>query len=91
MVKGIYFDWDLKCPSREYYDRIDLDNLDDIEPFHETREFWPASWGWLSEQRGGFVRYNVEVDIDPDGEQIHITVKYKRENEALLIRQQHSV
>lgn len=83
MIKGIYLDWypnDPKNSSREYYDRIDLDNLDDIEPFHETREFWPASWGWLPEQRGGFVRYNVEVDIDPDGGQIRITVEYKREN-----------
>ena len=66
MVKGIYLDWNPERPkesSREYYDHIDLDDLDNIEPFHETREFWPASWGWLPEQRGGLVRYNVKVDI----------------------------
>lgn len=82
MIKGIYLDWDpsdLKESSREYYDHIDLDDLDNIEPFHETREFWPASW-WLTEQRGGFVRYNVEVDIQQYGEQIQIIVKYKEEN-----------
>ena len=69
-----------KESSREYYDHIDLYDLDNIKPFHETREFWPASWGWSPEQRGKFVRYNVKVDVRQYGEQIHIIVEYRRKN-----------
>ena len=83
MIKGIYLDWNPENPresSREYYDDVDLDDLDNISEFGKTREFWPASWGWLPEQRGRFVYYNVECCIRKCEEQIHIFVKYKRED-----------
>ena len=85
MAKGIYLDWRLKDPesSREYYDDIDLDNLDNIIPFCKTREFWPASWWPESKPEskyGGFVYYNVECEIQHIEKQIHVIVKYKRDN-----------
>ena len=71
---------EFKGSTTQYYDDIDLDDLDNISKFCKTREFWPASWEWLPEQCGGFVDYNVECYIRKYGEQIHIIVKYKREN-----------
>ena len=85
MAKGIYLDWRPRSPesSREYYDDIDLDNLDNIIPFCKTREYWPASWWPKSKPEskyGGFVCYNVECEIQHIEKQTHVIVRYKRDN-----------
>ena len=81
MVKGIYLDWCPRNPesSREYYDHIDLDDLDNVESFNQTREFLPAS-SWPDSEHGAFVRYNVGCDIRRIGEQIHVVVQYSSKN-----------
>ena len=81
MVKGVYLDWYPGDPesSREYYDHIDLDHLDNVKPFNQTREFLPAS-SWPDSEHGAFVRYNVGCDIRRIGEQIHVVVEYNKNN-----------
>ena len=68
---GIIVEW--PAGTTEYLDEIDPDDLDGLEPFDTTIEWWPG------ENDGGkFVEYNVETGIERLNDGIVVVVNYAR-------------
>lgn len=68
---GIIIEW--PAGTIEYLDDIDPDNLDGLELFDTTREWWPG------ENDGGkFCEYRIETDIKQSNDGVVIVVKYDR-------------
>ena len=68
---GIIVEW--PAGATEYLDEIDPDDLDGLEPFDTTIEWWPG------ENDGGkFVEYNVETGIERLNDGVVVVVNYAR-------------
>lgn len=68
---GIIVEW--PAGTTEYLDEIDPDDLDGLEPFDTTIEWWPG------ENDGGkFVEYNVETGIERLNDGVVVVVNYAR-------------
>ena len=66
---GIIVEW--PAGTTEYLDGIDPDDLDGLERFDTTREWWPGE-----DDGGKFVEYRVETDIERLNDDVVVVVKY---------------
>ena len=82
MAKGIKVIWRDEAKAIfevEYFDGIDVDDLDNIPPFSSVAADWPQY------KRGTGVRYNVRTKCEPgSGGEVHLIVEYRdRDNPEL--------
>ena len=82
MTKGIRVIWPDErgdIIEIEYFDGIDVNNLDSIPAFSSVRADWPPF------DRGTSVEYNIDVRLErPRGGEVHVVVDYHEANNLKL-------